>query len=43
MLFKKKLGLEANNHQHLVSDFWIRGFEVKLYLMVEEKATKKSS
>ena len=41
MLCKQKnLGLEANNHQHLVSHFWIRDFEVKIYLMVAEKATK---
>ena len=35
------LGLEANNCQHLVSDLWIRDFEVKIYLIVEEKVTKK--
>ena len=33
-------GLEAKNHEDLVSDFWIRAFKVKLSLTVEEKATK---
>ncbi len=33
--YSKNLGLEAKNHQSLVSDFWIRDLKVMLYLIVE--------
>ena len=32
--YSKNLGLEAKNHQSLVSDFWIRDLKVMLYLIV---------
>ena len=37
---QKDLGLEANNHQHLVSNFWIRDFKVKILLIVGKKLQK---
>ena len=33
--YSKNLGLEAKNHQSLVSDFWIRDLKVMLYLIVK--------
>ena len=37
---QKDLGLEANNHQHLVSNFWIRDFKVEIFLIVGKKLQK---
>ena len=32
------MGREERNHQNVVSDFFVRNLEVKLYLTVKEKA-----
>ena len=42
----KNLGLETSNHQHLIFDFWVRVFEVKIYLIYSHgqgKSYKKIS